>query len=78
MKRSDELINNKFKKPNGKLWGEDKLEDNNHIDYKLNIMFLIKLLRMFYILASLILVIAVLWFIIVKQTYTDFIYSLFN
>jgi len=78
MKRSEKLISNEYKKPNGELWGEDKLEDNNHIEYKLNIMFIIKLLRMFYILAFLILFIATLWLILVKQTYTGFIYSLFK
>lgn len=78
MKRSDKLISNEFKKPNGELWGEDKLDDNNLIEFKLNVMFFIKLLRMFYILASLVLFIAVLWLILVKQTYTDFVYSFYN
>ena len=78
MKWSEKLINKEYKKPNGALWGEDKLEDNNRIEYKLNIMFIIKLLRMFYILTFLVLFIAVLWLILVKQTYTDFIYSLFK
>ena len=78
MKRSDKLISNEFKKPNGELWGEDKLDDNNLIEFKLNVMFFIKLLRMFYILASLVLFIAVLWLILVEQTYTDFVYSFYN
>ena len=78
MKRSDKLIINDFKKPNGELWGEDKLDDNNLIEFKLNVMFFIKLLRMFYILASLVLFIAVVWLILVKQTYTDFIYSFYK
>jgi len=78
MKRSEKLISNEYKKSNGELWGEDKLEDNNRIEYKLNIMFILKLLRMFYILAFLVLFIATLWLILVKQTYTDFIYSLFK
>ena len=78
MRRSETLIINEFKKPNGELWGEDKLDDNNLIEFKLNVMFFIKLLRMFYILASLVLFIAVVWLILVKQTYTDFIYSFYK
>jgi len=78
MKRSEKLISKKYKKPNGELWGEDKLDDNNQTEYKLKIMFIIKLLRMFYILTFLVLLIAVLWKILVKQTYTGFIYSLFK
>ena len=78
MRRSETLIINEFKKPNGELWGEDKSDDNNLIEFKLNVMFFIKLLRMFYILASLVLFIAVVWLILVKQTYTDFIYSFYK
>ena len=61
MKRSETLILNDFTKPNGDLWGEDKLDDNNLIEFKLNAMFFIKLLRIFYILSSLVFFIAVLW-----------------
>ena len=75
MKRSETLIDNKVRKPNGKLWGEDKLEDNNQIEFKVNIMYLIKLLRMLYLIALLVLFVAVIWSILVKQTYTDEVYS---
>jgi hypothetical protein len=78
MKRSEKLIENKFKKPNGELWGEDKLDDNNHIEFKLDVMFFIKLVRMFYIVSSLVLFIAVVWLILVKQTYSDVVYPLFK
>ena len=78
MKRSEKLIENKFKKPNGELWGEHKLDDNNHIEFKLDVMFFIKLVRMFYIVSSLVLFIAVVWLILVKQTYSDVVYPLFK
>jgi hypothetical protein len=78
MKRSEKLIENKFKKPNGELWGEDKLDDNNHIEFKLDVMFFIKLVRMSYIVSSLVLFIAVVWLILVKQTYSDVVYPLFK
>jgi hypothetical protein len=78
MKRSEKLIENKFKKPNGELWGEDKLDDNNHIEFKLDVMFFIKLVRMFYIVSSLVLFIAVVWLILVKQNYSDVVYPLFK
>ncbi len=78
MKRSEKLIENKFKKPNGELWGEDKLDDNNHIEFKLDVMFFIKLVRMFYIVSSLVLFIAVVWLILVKQTYSDVVYPQFK
>ena len=78
MKRSEKLIENKFKKPNGELWGEDKLDDNNHIEFKLDVMFFLKLVRMFYIVSSLVLFIAVVWLILVKQTYSDVVYPLFK
>ena len=78
VKEKEIEIENKFKKPNGELWGEDKLYDNNHIEFKLDVMFFIKLVRMSYIVSSLVLFIAVVWLILVKQTYTDFVYSFYN
>jgi len=60
------LIENDFKKLNGKLWGDDKIEDNNGLEYKVQLHYFINLFRMFYLVAWLVVLVGAIWLILVK------------
>lgn len=60
------MIEKDFKKLNGKLWGDDKIEDNNGLEYKVQLHYFINLFRMFYLVAWLVVLVGAIWLILVK------------